>query len=225
MTALLETALGYKFQRREFLDEALSHSSALAGPVNERLEFLGDAVLSLSISGRILSRDENFKEGELSKIRAALVNEAFLAGIARKIKLGGEVRLGHGERKAGLDDQDSILADALEAVLGAVYLDGGFDAARFVVDRLFQDELEGPFDQMIARDFKTELQEIVQERHKSRPEYAVVDESGPPHARSFTVVVKVLGIEHGSGSGGTKKSASQAAAKIALAKVQLEKTL
>lgn len=232
----LESAISYRFTRRELLDEALTHSSVVLsapsdgsrrvksgaepgsnkGLWNERLEFLGDAVLSLGISTRLYARAEQFKEGELSKIRAALVNEGFLAGIARRLKLGDCIQLGRGERKARLQDQDSILADALEAVLGAVYLDGGFDAARFVVDRLFQEELEGSLDDLIGRDYKTELQELVQGLHKERPEYRVVEESGPPHARNFVVAVDVLGAELGQGSGSTKKAASQEAAKIAL---------
>ena len=230
--AHFETVLGHTFKQPGLLIEALTHSSAVAGASkaaaapkvrrrwNERLEFLGDAVLSVSISTRLFGRAEQFKEGELSKIRAALVNESFLAAIARRIKLGEIIQLGRGERKAGMDNQDSILADALEAVLGAVYLDGGFDAARSVVDRLFQEELEGPLDLLIVRDFKTELQEIVQGLHKELPEYLVTGESGPSHARSFTVVVKILGIEFGRGSGGTKKSASQVAAHTALVKIQ-----
>lgn len=224
MKASVEKSLGYGFKRPELLDEALTHRSAVTGFApdggdsawNERLEFLGDAVLSLGISTRLHARAEQFKEGELSKIRAALVNEGFLAGVARRIKLGDAIRLGRGERKAGLDDQDSILADALEAVLGAVYLDGGFDAARSVVDRLFQEELEGPLDHLIARDFKTELQEVVQGRLKERPDYVVLDESGPQHARTFTVAVNIQGIEMGRGAGNTKKSAAQAAAAVAL---------
>jgi ribonuclease-3 len=222
--AAVEKSLGYGFKRPELLDEALTHRSAVTvvapdggdSAWNERLEFLGDAVLSLGISTRLHARAEQFKEGELSKIRAALVNEGFLAGVARRIKLGDAIRLGRGERKAGLDDQDSILADALEAVLGAVYLDGGFDAARSVVDRLFQEELGGPLDHLFARDFKTELQEVVQGRLKERPDYVVLDESGPQHARTFTVAVSIQGIEMGRGTGNTKKNAAQAAAAVAL---------
>jgi len=232
MASHLETLLGYNFKQPGLLIEALTHSSAVTADSkasvapkvsrrwNERLEFLGDSVLSVSISTRLFARAEQFKEGELSKIRAALVNESFLAGIARKIKLSEVILLGRGERKAGLDNQDSILADALEAVLGAIYLDGGFDAARSAVDQLFQEELEGPLDHLVVRDFKTELQEVVQGLHKELPEYHVTDEIGPPHARSFTVVVKILGIEFGLGSGSTKKNASQVAARAALLKIQ-----
>ncbi len=224
MNTMLQKSLGYEFKRPEILEEALTHASASSiadfssarAKWNERLEFLGDAVLSLGVSTRLHARAEQFKEGDLSRIRAALVNEGFLAGVARRINLGDAIRLGRGERKAGLSDQDSILADALEAVLGAVYLDGGFDAARFVVDRLFQEELEGPLDHLISRDFKTELQEVVQGKLKERPDYVVLDESGPPHARTFTVAVTIQGVEMGRGSGNTKKSAAQAAAAIAL---------
>ncbi len=218
----LETVLGHAFKDQSLLLQALTHSSAVGSDPgckwNERLEFLGDAVLSLGVSTRLYSRGENFKEGELSKIRAALVNEAFLAGIARSMRLGDAIQLGRGERKAGLADQDSILADALEAVLGAVYLDGGFDAARFVVDRLFQEELGGTLDHLVTRDFKTELQELTQGMHQVRPEYSVIEESGPAHARSFVVSVSLHGEEMGRGGGATKKAASQAAARIALGK-------
>ncbi|MEY4632141.1 MAG: hypothetical protein RIQ81_2261 [Pseudomonadota bacterium] len=229
MTSAFEKSIGYSFKQRDLLVEALTHSSAgmdSTMPVNparrwnERLEFLGDAVLSLGISTRLFAREELFKEGDLSRIRAALVNEGFLAGIARRLRLGDEIQLGRGERKAGLAEQDSILADALEAVLGAVYLDGGFDAARFVVDRLFQEELEGRLAHLVGRDFKTELQELVQGLHKERPEYVVVGEEGPPHARTFTVSVSVLGREMGQGCGVSKKAASQMAAQAALGKFE-----
>ncbi len=218
----LETALGYAFKDASLLTQALTHSSVAGGKPeckwNERLEFLGDAVLSLGVSTRLFSRSENFKEGDLSKIRAALVNEAFLAGIARGLGLGDAIQLGRGERKAGLADQASILADALEAVLGAIYLDGGFDAARFVVDRLFQEELEGTLDHLVTRDFKTELQELTQSLHQQLPEYTLIDETGPAHAKKFVVAVSLRGEEMGRGSGVTKKAASQTAARVALGK-------
>lgn len=229
---------GYRFRKPELLEEALTHSSARKSatirrdPIggssrdsaligrnswNERLEFLGDSVLGLVISTALFSRDEQFKEGDLSRIRAALVNESFLAGLARRLNLGPKIRIGHGESKSGLQFQDSILADAMEAVIAAIYLDGGFPAAKSVVERLFEQELVGDVRHLIAHDYKTELQELIQGVYKQRPEYLLVDQSREQAGRIFTVVAGFNGVELGRGSGLSKKSASQEAARKALA--------
>jgi ribonuclease III len=225
---------GYTFSDPKLLAEALTHSSARkvsyddhdskiagrtvrsGGTWNERMEFLGDSVLSVVISTALFFRKEHFKEGELSRIRAALVNEVFLASLARRLQLGERIKLGHGERKAGLDDQDSILADALEAVIAAVYLDGGFAAAQRVVEGLFADQLRGDVHQLVAHDYKTELQELIQAAYKDRPDYSLVSQSQEQAGRIFTVSVGFRGVELGRGSGLSKKNASQEAARMAL---------
>jgi len=229
----LEAALGYTFQDKALLYEALTHRSAVttsppagqaagqAGHVslawNERMEFLGDAVLGLAIGSRLIERSEVFAEGELSKLRAALVNEAFLASVARRIDLGNWLIIGRGEELAGGRDKDSLLADAVEAVLGAVFRDGGFERARTLVALLFGDALGGALEGLKGRDFKSELQELVQARLKARPEYVLVDEGGPAHAKSFAVAVFIGSREWGRGRGASKKRASQEAARNALA--------
>jgi len=185
-------------------------------PWNERLEFLGDAVLGLVISAALIRRAEAYPEGTLSKIRASLVNEAALASVARKLGIGTCVFLGKGEARAGGRERDALLADTLEALLGAIYLDSGFEAAEQVVGRLFEDKLSGTLTPMLSGDFKTVLQELAQGLYKEVPAYKVTAETGPDHAKTFEVVVCVAGRTIGSGRGASKKRASQAAARDAL---------
>lgn len=227
--ARLEESLAYDFQRRELLEEALTHRSAAdcsARIENERLEFLGDAVLSLAVSTEIFSQTSPeaamLPEGELSKLRAAIVNEKSLATKARGIGLGCCLRLGRGEDMAGGRNKDSILADAFEALLGAVYLDGGFPAAHTVVKTIFAGELNGSGRPVGQRDWKTELQELIQSRSRQLPVYQVISEEGPPHARIFAVEVAVDGRVVGVGSGGSKKRASMEAARVALSHFEKE---
>lgn len=217
----LEAEVGYTFQRRELLQEALTHRSAAEAVLwNERLEFLGDAVLGLAISTELFRSGEHLVEGDLSKLRAAIVNEKCLAAKARSIELGDSLNLGRGEELAGGRNKDSILADATEALLGAVYLDGGFPEAHAVVTRLFRCELDGSSSLTTARDYKTELQELVQERSKYLPVYEVVSEAGPAHQREFEVTVTIDGKLMGRGCGCSKKRASVAAAREALTAIE-----
>jgi len=219
--ARLEAEVGYTFQRRELLQEALTHRSAAdAAQWNERLEFLGDAVLGLAISTELFRSGEHLVEGDLSKLRASIVNEKCLAAKARSISLGESLNLGRGEEIAGGRNKDSILADATEAFLGAVYLDGGFPAAHHLVRKLFSCELDGTSTLTTARDYKTELQELVQERSKYLPVYEVVSETGPAHQREFEVTVTIDGQLMGRGCGCSKKRASVAAAKEALIAIE-----
>lgn len=218
----LERKIGYTFSRRDLLYEAMTHRS-MAGslPVrndrpawNERLEFLGDAVLGLVISTLLCARDELFAEGDLSRIRASLVNEDALAEIGGHLGIGEALLLGKGERKFGRVKR-SLLADALEALIGAVYEDGGFEAASIVVQSLFKSRVSGTLSHLLVRDYKTRLQELTQERFQEVPTYRVAEERGPDHAKEFRVEVFLRGNILGYGVGDSKKRAAQMAAKQA----------
>jgi len=183
---------------------------------NERLEFLGDAVIDLAVSHRLVERFPGASEGELSKMRSAVVDEPGLASLARAFGLGPLLRLGRGEELTGGREKPSLLADAMEAVVAAVYLEGGLPAVLALVDR----HLEGSFDQAGAgtldRDYKTQLQELAQSRLRLAPRYRVVAELGPDHAKRFEVEVELRGGVLGRASGRSKKDAEQAAARLAL---------
>jgi ribonuclease-3 len=183
---------------------------------NERLEFLGDAVLGLLVSVRCCDLFPDLSEGALTRLRAAVVNAEALAQVARAIGLGELLLLGRGEERSGGRVKQSLLADALEAVLAAVYLGCGLEAARAVVDRLLAPLFQAAVEGSLGRDYKTELQEIAQSVHRSSPAYRVLDAPGPQHARVFDVEVALGGAALGRGSGRTKKEAEQAAAKAAL---------
>lgn len=224
---LLERRLDYRFRNRQHLLEALTHRSyaneAADAGVNdyERLEFLGDAVLSLTISDYLLRVRPSAAEGALTQLRADLVNESRLAGVARTLQLGDHLLLGRGEARSGGSDKDSLLADALEALLGAVFLDGGYAAAAAVVERLFAPCLQLPAG-VAEADFKTRLQELLQGSQRSRPLYRLALASGPDHQRHYEVEVLVNDQVLGRGTGASKKRAEQAAACLALQ--LLEKT-
>jgi ribonuclease III len=214
----LEARLGYTFEDPGLLALALTHRSHAfeAGglPTNERLEFLGDAVLGLVITAFIYERYPGEAEGRLAKLRAAVVNTGILARVARSLGLGEAVRLGRGEEQSGGRDKDSILADTLEAAIGAVYIDGGIDEATRVVERLFVDLVEDFATRRESLDYKTSLQELTAARLSALPQYAV-SEDGPDHEKSFTATVEVAGERLGSGRGRSKKEAEQAAAREA----------
>lgn len=220
--AELENRLGYLFGRPAKLDQALRHSSYAferGGPEmpdNERLEFLGDAVLELVISDRLHRMLPLAEEGRLTAIRAGLVNERALTEVARRIELGDQIRLGRGEAASGGADKPSILSDCLEAVLGAVFLDGGFSAAREVINRLWSAELEAVARGRVPKDNKTTLQEAVQEQRRITPSYRLTGSRGPDHQRTFFAEVMVGDEVVGQGSGPSKKEAEQEAARQAL---------
>jgi ribonuclease-3 len=218
----LEARLAHRFRSRELLEQALTHGSRAyeQGDVsrgNERLEFLGDAVLNLVVSERLMELWPDAPEGALSRARAAAVNMTALADCARGLGLGEWIRLGRGEDSSGGREKPSILADVFEAVLGALYLDGGFAAARGFLLREFADRLLDP--DVLRSDPKTRLQEQVQERGDPAPTYETVAERGPDHAREFEVVVRVAGRVLGRGVGRSKRVAEQAAAQHALAEL------
>lgn len=219
--SILEINIGYTFRNRDFLEQALRHSSFVNEHLenglesNERLEFLGDSVLSTVISHLLMVRFPDLNEGNLSKIRSGLVNESQLAQIARKIHLGGFIRLGRGEMNSGGQEKASILADGFEALIAAVYLDGSFDSAV----RIITDHFSGLLDIVAVseenQDFKSRIQEVAQATVKLQPEYRVINESGPDHDKTFEVEL-VIGSLTAQGIGKSKKTAEQAAAKQAL---------
>jgi ribonuclease-3 len=217
----LEKKLAYRFRNQDLLVQALTHRSYLHEhrdrnlEDNDRLEFLGDSVVELAVSHLLMFRLPAATEGRLSKMRAGLVNKGTLASVARDLGLGEHLRLGAGEARSGGNDKDSILADALEAVLGAVYLDGGYARAFRVVETLYRTAmagLEGHHDY----DYKTRLQEYSQRWRGSVPDYRVLRSQGPDHDRYFHVQVSVDGQVRGEGTGRSIKEAEQRAAQHAL---------
>src|SRR5438270_9260120 len=230
--AALEERLGYKFSNRELFDRALTHSSAIpelrgAGQDspgdlthlsdNERLEFLGDAVLELLASEYLLVTFPEWSEGQLSKSRARIVNASSLESAARRLRLGEHLRLGRGEEKTGGREKQTLLADAFEAVVAAVYLDGGLGAAREVLRRvLFEQALEERGERISESDRKSALQELLQGQGRSPAEYRLAGESGPDHQKIFQIEVWIDGEYMATGEGSTKKEAEQRAARSAL---------
>lgn len=216
----LEQGLGVTFRDESLLERALTHRSYAfeAGglPTNERLEFLGDAVLGLAVTDAIYRSLPDAAEGRLAKIKASAVNTIRLADVARGLGVGAQVRLGRGEEQSGGRDKDSILADTMEALIGAVYLDRGMDAAMELVDRLFNEILEGLASWRGSLDFKTSLQELTAGALSTLPVYHLT-ESGPDHAKRFTARVEVEGEVLGQGHGRSKKEAEQGAAREAYA--------
>jgi ribonuclease-3 len=206
------TQLGHSFRDPALLEAALTHRSA--GRANyERLEFLGDAVLALAAAELVFAEYPEADEGALSRYRAALVNGVTLAGIAVELGLGRQIRLGGGELKTGGERRGSILSDALEAVIGAVYLDGGYDAARVAALRLFSGRLRSLVDAASLKDPKTRLQEMLQARGLPLPSYAIETVSGEPHEQWFVAScdVEQLGLT-ARGEGSSRRRAEQAAA-------------
>ena len=183
---------------------------------NERLEFLGDAVVDLLVSHRLMERFPSADEGELSKLRALIVNEDALARIARELRVGELLRMGRGEELTGGRDKSSVLADALEAVIAAVYLTEGLSGAMAMVDRHFAEVLDGVAEGRSGDDYKTRLQELMQSQGRVPPRYRVVAEEGPDHAKTFEVEVSIGGEVFGRATGRNKKEAEQAAARKTL---------
>jgi ribonuclease III len=200
------------------LELALTHRSFAYEngglPTNERLEFLGDSVLGLVVTHTLFATHPGLPEGQLAKLRAAIVNMRALADVGRSLDLGGFVRLGRGEECTGGRDKASILADTVEALIGAVYLDAGFDVAVALVHRLFDPLIEQSASMGAGLDWKTSLQELTASKGLGVPEYAV-EESGPDHAKHFTASARVNGVVRGSGAGRSKKEAEQQAASAA----------
>ncbi len=222
----LSLRLGYRFRDTSLLRLALTHRSFSnenpeeAPEDNERLEFLGDAVLDFLISDFLMERFPDHAEGDLSKLRASLVSETGLAEIARKLELGPLLRMGRGEAGSGGPDKSSILSDALEALLAAVYLDSrdasGTEEIGALVRALFGERVAAVGQNLRFTDFKTELQELVQKRYKDTVTYRITREAGPDHEKEFEAAVSFRGQEFARGSGHSKKQAEQVAAREAL---------
>ena len=212
---------GYRFQQQQLLRQALTHRSHARSDNNERLEFLGDSVLNLIITNHIYRRFGDADEGGLSRIRASLVKQSALARVARGINLGDAIKLGGGELKSGGFRRASILADALEAVVGAIYLDGGYAAAEDAVLTLYRDELDGIDLHAEFKDPKTRLQEYLQSRQWELPVYEVEQTTGKAHSQVFTVSCALAEPElRETGSGSSRKRAEQQAAQKLLDRLE-----
>jgi len=222
----LENSLAYHFKDRRLLLEAVTHKSFHhenpdeASSYNERLEFLGDSVLGLVVVECLFKLENYYSEATMSKIKSYLVKEAVLSDVAGGISLGEYLRLGKGEKETGGRGKKSILADAMEAVFGAVYIDGGYKAAKDVILRLLRDKIDSAISSEQFFDFKTDLQEESQVRFGVLPRYVTVKQEGEEHKKIFTVEVYIKGERLGSGVGRSKKEAETAAAKEALSKVK-----
>ena len=212
----LEHAISHRFVRRELLALALTHRSH-SSPHNERLEFLGDSILNCAIAALLYRNFPQLKEGDLSRLRASLVKQDALAEVAQTLHLGNYLHLGDGEIKSGGNRRPSTLADALEAVLGAVYIDAGFNAAANVIETLYQPLLQQVDPDIAGRDPKTELQELLQARRLDLPRYELRSTQGEAHAQKFNIecVIVSLGISC-KGSGTSRRAAEQDAARQAL---------
>ena len=219
----LETAIGYRFHNIQLLQNALTHSSyanerwhnSLLS--NERLEFLGDAILGMTVAKYLYQTFPDRPEGELTRMRADMVCEQTLAKVAARIDLGRHLLLGNGEEQGGGRTRNSILADAVESVIAASFLDGGMEAAQRFIEQFIL--VEVPVKRLHNADYKTALQELVQQKKNQVLTYTLVGESGPDHDKQFDVEVKLNGQVVGTGSGSSKKRAEQAAASAALEKL------
>ena len=216
----LEQAIGYHFRNISLLQQAMAHSSYAnerwhdSLMSNERLEFLGDSILGMLVADYLYRTFPNRPEGELTRMRADMVCERTLAAVAGRLHLGAHLLLGKGEEQGGGRSRESILADAVESVIAACYLDGGMDAARSFVKQFIL--VNGPVDRPNNMDYKTALQERVQQKKNQTLSYSLIGESGPDHDKHFQVELLLNGQVVGTGSGSSKKRAEQAAAKAAL---------
>lgn len=222
----LEGALRYYFRNKGLLSEAITHTSfhhenpGEALLYNERLEFLGDSVLGFVVVEFLFKSDKNYPESTMSKIKSYLVKESVLSDIAADISLGKYLRLGKGEEETGGRGKKSILADAMEAVFGAIYFDGGYESARDVILRLLTDKIDAATSSGQFFDFKTDLQEKSQVKFGVLPQYKMVKQEGEEHKKMFTIDVFIKGSKFGRGMGRSKKEAETIAAKEALVKIK-----
>ena len=212
----LEEILGYKFKNQKLIIEALTHKSYKQPYDNERLEFLGDAVLDLIVGEYLFFKFPNADEGNLSKIRAALVNENGFEKLARSINLGEYIYLSNAEENNGGREKASLLSNALEAIIGTIYLESGLNVAKEIAIALIEKNHKEISLDSLFRDFKTSLQELTQARFGETPEYVVVASRGPDHLKEFEVAVIIEGKEYARAAGKSKKIAQQEAAEIAL---------
>lgn len=229
----LETILGYSFQDSETINQALTHTSYVneehpgATKDNERLEFLGDAVINFVVSDYIYHLQPELDEGKLAKLKAVVVSESVLTRQAKQIKLGEFLRLGKGELRSGGASRSSILGDAFEAIIGALYLDGGVEVTRRFILAQLQNTMDAVLQDAYTKDYKSLLQELAQSECGTTPKYEVVRQSGPDHDKVFVVKVTINDIDYGMGKGKSKKEAEQKAARMGFRKLrrELRKTL
>lgn len=232
-TENLEAALHHNFGRRELLDRALTHSSLAhevgehdrRGEDNERLEFLGDAVVGLIVAESLYRRYPHLLEGSLTRLRATLVSRKHLALVAESLDLGAYLRLGRGEERSGGRGKSALLANAMEAVIGAIYLDGGLDTARRIIEtHVIELSVSALHEQLTTGDeigdFKSALQQLLQSRKQGQPEYRTTGESGPDHRKRFFVEARVAGQKLAEGAGRSRKHAEQDAARQAIKKLR-----
>lgn len=216
----LQQAIGYRFAQPALLTQALTHRSH-GTPHNERLEFLGDSILNCVVAAELCSRFENAREGDLSRLRANLVRQETLHQIAQALALGECLRLGEGELKSGGHSRPSILADALEALIGAIFLDGGFGVAQETILRLYDGALSDVDPRASGKDPKTLLQELLQARHIALPKYVVLSTSGAAHSQQFEVECTIPELSvRSTGRGNSRRAAEQEAAQSAYAMVR-----
>jgi ribonuclease-3 len=227
---LLESCIGYTYKDKSYALQAIIHSSyayehrSEGLSSNERLEFLGDSVLNFVITDKLFKEVSDMPEGEMSRLRASVVSEASLSKSARKINLGQVLLLGKGEETMGGRNRSSLLADAMEAIIGSIYLDNGLSAAEGFISAFLKDNYEKAIQGKLFKDHKTRLQEVVQRRSNFNIKYNVIDEEGPDHDKVFTVAVYINGERMGVGSGKTKKEAEQKAAGDALHTISSQDT-
>jgi ribonuclease-3 len=218
----LEKILGYEFNDKSILRLALTHSSyanelkSKDGDYNERLEFLGDSVLGVLISEYVFKQHPEFKEGELTKMRSKIVCESTLAEVASELQLGEYMLFGKGEALTGGRTRRSILADAFEALLAALFLDGGFVVVKPIIFEFMSEKIEMAEKGLIVDDYKTHLQELIQTKKENRIKYELIEEKGPDHRKLFRTAVKLNQVVIGIGEGRSKKESEQEAAKLAL---------
>jgi ribonuclease-3 len=220
-----EKIIDYRFTDLRLLQRALVHSSyafeqAQAGRDNQTLEFLGDAVLDLAVGHILFQKYPGMKEGELTRLRSALVNETHLANMAREIELGRFLCLGKGEDASSGRNKSSILSCGYEAVIGAVFEDGGYQTVVRIIEKFFLPAIEGKKEELLVADAKSRLQEALQEKYNEGPSYVVEAEEGPSHQKLFTIAVRFQGSVLGLGQAGSKKEAEQQAAAAALKEIQ-----
>jgi len=216
----LQVQLGYSFRQSSLLTQALTHRS-FSSTHNERLEFLGDSVLNLAIAAWLYESASDLPEGDLSRMRSHWVKQDALASVAKELGIASGLRLGEGELRSGGKTRPSILADAVEAIIGAVYLDGGFEAARQVVLRLYQNRLQTGAERSVTKDHKTALQEWLQARKMPVPVYQVVKTSGAAHQQEFEVTCSVhANVAPTNGCGHSRRAAEQAAAGAMMQQLQ-----
>ena len=224
-TTELEAQLGYTFKNKALLTEALTHRSFYyenpdtSTMHNERLEFLGDSVLGFVVVEYLFLSDKNLKESAMAKIKSYLVKEAVLSEVANSLSLGTYLRLGRGEEATGGRTKKSLLSDAVEAILGAIYVEGGYQEAREVVLSLFREKMDTIMHSAVLSDYKTELQEKTQLLFGVLPEYRVIKQEGEEHKKMFTIEVYINGKKFGRGTGRSKKEAQTFAAKEALSRL------